>query len=81
MGNPAAEYEVIGLRASHRIVRKKRKGAPQEQWMVGWRILDIRKALEVGGFSSRKFWTGHERGSTYFPSEDAAIMAAIHMLD
>lgn len=47
----------------------------------GWRILDIRKARAVQHPSGRTtFWTGQVRGTTYYPNEDAAVMAAIHLL-
>jgi len=44
----------------------------------GWRVLDMREAqsFQMPGLSYAK-WVGHRHLETIFPSEDAAVMAAI----
>lgn len=47
----------------------------------GWCILDIRKAMQLQSADRRStWWRGQVRYGQTFPSEDAAVMAAIHML-
>jgi hypothetical protein len=43
----------------------------------GWRVLDIRAALEVGPAGGLRFYTGQRRHPRYWPSEDAAVMFAM----
>lgn len=47
----------------------------------GWRVLDIRNASswQMPGVR-RPMWTGMICGKRYFPTEDAAVMAALHGL-
>ena len=47
----------------------------------GWRLLDIRKAIQAGGNSSPRFWVGMVTGERIYPSMDAAIMHAIAILN
>ena len=47
----------------------------------GWRLIDIRNAVQKSvGYKSYPQWFGQVRGTRYYPTEDAAVMAAIHML-
>lgn len=44
----------------------------------GWRVLDMRKAQSFQfGSTGHTEWMGHRHLKTIFPSEDAAVMAAI----
>lgn len=43
----------------------------------GWVVLDIRKALPLGA-GSHQWWSGQVRWEKVFPSEDAAVMVAMH---
>lgn len=47
----------------------------------GWIITDIRKAFRrQPAESPRYFWVGHARLQRTYPSEDAAVMMALHLL-
>lgn len=99
MGNPAAQYKIIGVGPA-RVIERKKNGAPAEGWLCefgkknsvpmviryypsrkGWRILDLRRA-QCFGVNGRAFniWKGQVRGQRYWPTEDAAIAVAMHVL-
>ena len=50
--------------------------------LKGWRILDIRKAVESrrGSPHNYSIWNGQTRGTRLYPNEDAAVMHALAIL-
>lgn len=48
----------------------------------GWRLLDIRGAVAVtiNGKQRVNVYRGQVRGTKYYPTEDAAVMVAMHKL-
>lgn len=45
----------------------------------GWGLYDVRRALPVM-MGRAKVWRNFQRSTRYWPTEDAAVMAAVHML-
>lgn len=46
----------------------------------GWRVLDIRNAIEIEFKGKGRFWKGQGHSTRYYPNEDAAVMAAMHYI-